>query len=97
MPERKVVFEGETFIVRQGEGECVLTVTNGEDVGQVTWHKPTQRYRGAFSGWGSEAPSVDRAVEVAARRIIANRKGVSQQDACEAMEQYLKNSEETAT
>ena len=92
--ERKVVFEGETFIVRRGEGKCILTVTNGEDEGNVTWHEATQQYRGSFRGWGSDAPSVDRAVAVAARRILVTRTGVSQQEACESMERYIKNPEE---
>lgn len=92
--ERKVAYEGETFIVRQGEGECVLTVTNGEDEGRVTWHEATHQYRGAFRGWGCDASSVDQAVAVAARQILVTRKGVSQHDACEAMEEYIKNPEE---
>ena len=88
--ERKVKIEGEEFIVQRGQGECVLTVTNGEDEGQVTWHKATQRYRGSFKGWGSDTDSVENAVATAARRIIETRKGVSQKMACEAMEDYLK-------
>lgn len=92
--ERKIVYEGESFIVRRGKGECILTVTNGEDIGHVTWHEATQQYRGAFRGWGSDAPSVEKAVEVAARRILETRKGISQKAACEAMEQYIKNPDE---
>ena len=88
--ERKVKIEGEEFIVQRGQGECVLTVTNGEDEGQVTWHEATQRYRGSFKGWGSDTDSVENAVATAARRIIETRKGVSQKMACEAMEDYLK-------
>ena len=88
--ERKVKIEGEEFIVQQERGECVLAVINGEDEGQVTWHDATQRYRGSFNGWGSDANSVEGAVAIAARRIIETRKGISQKDACEAMEEYLK-------
>ena len=89
--ERKVEIEGEEFIVQRGQGECVLAVINGKDEGQVTWHAATQRYRGSFKGWGSDTDSVENAVAIAARRIIETRKGVSQETACEAMEEYLKD------
>ena len=88
--DRVEKIDGEEFIVKQGTGECMLEVANGSDVGRVTWHKATQRYRGEFNGWGSDTDSVESAVAIAARRIIANRKGISQKEACEAMEKYLK-------
>ena len=88
--ERKIEIKGEEFIVRRGQDECVLVVINGEDEAQVTWHRATQRYRGAFKGWGSDTDSVENAVAIAARRIIETRKGVSQKMACEAMDEYLK-------
>ena len=91
--ERKVVCKNETFIVRPEKDGCTLTVTNGDDVGRVTWHEPTRQFRGDFEGWGSDASSVDNAVQVVARRILANRKGVSEQEACAAMEEYVKNTE----
>ncbi len=68
----------------------MLEVANGNDIGRVTWHEATQRYRGEFNGWGNDTDSVDSAVAIAARRIIATRKGISQKEACEAMENYLK-------
>ena len=90
--ERKIVHDGETFIVRPHEqDDCILTVTNGEDEGRVSWHESTKRYRGEFKGWGSDAASVDGAVKVAAQRILETRRGVSRQDACEAMENYIKD------
>ena len=88
--ERLEKIDGEEFVVKQGAGECMLEVANGSDIGQVTWHKATQRYRGEFNGWGSDTDSVDSAVAIAARRIIATRKGTSQKEACESMENYLK-------
>ena len=88
--ERKETIDGEEFVIKRGSGDCLLEVANGDDVGRVTWHKATQRYRGEFNGWGSDADSVERAVVVAAKRIITTRKGISQQQACEAMENYLK-------
>lgn len=96
MTERKITHEGEIFIVRPGKDECSLTVTNGDDKGQVTWHEATRRYRGDFEGWGSDAESVDQAVTVVARRILKNRRGVSRQEACEAMENYIKDADESA-
>ena len=88
--ERKETIDGEEFVVRDGSGECVLEVVNGGDVGQVTWHNATQRYRGDFNGWGADADSVEGAVKIAARQIIKTRKGISQKEACEAMGTYLK-------
>ena len=82
--------DGEEFIVTKGSKECELDVTNGNDTGIVTWHKATQQYRGAFKGWGSDTKTVERAVEIAARQIIKTRTGISQQEACEGMDKYLK-------
>ena len=88
--ERKETIGGEEFVIRDGSGECVLEVVNGGDVGRVTWHNATQRYRGDFNGWGANADSVEGAVKIAAGQIIETRKGVSQKEACEAMGTYLK-------
>ena len=88
--ERVEKIDGEEFVVKRGTGECMLEVANGNDIGRVTWHEATQRYRGEFNGWGNDTDSVDSAVAIAARRIIATRKGISQKEACEAMENYLK-------
>ena len=88
--ERKETIGGEEFVIRDGSGGCVLEVVNGDDVGRVTWHNATQRYRGAFNGWGTDADSVEGAVKIAAGQIIETRKGVSQKEACEAMGTYLK-------
>lgn len=82
--------DGEEFVVKRGTRECVLEVANGDDVGRVTWHQATQRYRGEFNGWGADADSVKRAVVIAAKQILETRKGISQKQACEAMENYLK-------
>ena len=69
--ERVEKIDGEEFVVKQGTGECMLEVANGKYVGAVAWHKATQRYRGEFNGWGADADSVEGAVAIAARRIIA--------------------------
>ena len=66
-----------------------LEVVSGADVGRVVWHEATRRYRGEFKGWGSDCDSIESAVTRAANRIIETRKGISQKDACEAMEKYL--------
>ena len=90
MDKRTVKIDDEEFVVTKGSGECVLIVTNGNDTGKVTWHSATQQYRGAFKGWGSDANTIERAVENAARRIIQTRAGISQPEACEGMDKYLK-------
>ena len=90
MDKRTVKIDGEEFVVTKGSSECELTVTNGNDTGRVTWHPATQQYRGAFNGWGSDTNAVERAVEIAARQIIQTRAGISQPEACEGMDKYLK-------
>ena len=87
--EKTIKIADEEFTIRSGEGDCQLEVINGGDIGRVFWHAATYRFRGEFKGWGSDADTVDGAVSVAARRIIAVRKGVSQKQACEEMEKYL--------
>ncbi len=82
--------DGEEFVVTKGSVECELDVTNRNDTGKVTWHEATQQYRGSFKGWGSDANTVENAVETAARQIIRTRKGVSQSEACEEMDKFLK-------
>lgn len=90
MDKRTVKVDGEDFVVTKGSRECELNVTNGNDTGSVTWHKATQQYRGEFNGWGGDTNAVESAVEIAARRIITTRKGISQPEACEGMDKYLK-------
>ena len=90
MDKRIAKVDGEEFVVTKGSKECELDVTNGNDTGKVTWHEATQQYRGEFLGWGSDTKSVETAVEVAARRIIKTRTGISQPEACEGMDKYLK-------
>ena len=90
MDKRTVKIDGEEFVVTKGSGECELIVTNGNDTGRVTWHQATQQYRGEFKGWGSDTNAVERAVKIAARRIIETRTGISQPEACEGMDKYLK-------
>ena len=87
--ERIEKINGEEFTVRKGKGDCLLEVVNGDDIGIVTWHQATRRYRGEFNGWGVDCDSVEVAVARAANRIMGTRKGVSRKDACEAMEKYL--------
>jgi hypothetical protein len=90
MDKRTVKVDGEEFFVTKGSSECELNVTNGNDTGRVTWHQATQQYRGEFNGWGSDTNALESAVEIAARRIIQTRKGISQPEACEEMDKYLK-------
>ena len=87
--ERIEKIDGEEFTIKRGSGDCVLEVANGDDIGRVTWHKATQQYRGEFNGWGSDANTVEKAVVIAARQVLATRKGISQKEAREAMEKYL--------
>lgn len=89
--ERIVKVDGVDFIVRDGGGDCKLEVVNGDDVGQVSWHEATHRFRGSYKGWGNDAETVEAAVNAAARRIIEVRKGVSKEDACKAMEKFLED------
>lgn len=89
MKERIVKIEGQEFVITKGKGDCELNVTNGDDMGRVSWHAPTQRYRGDFKGWGSDSDSIDGAIANAARRILSTRRGVSKKEACEAMDKYL--------
>ena len=91
MDKRIVKVDGEEFVVTKGSGECDLDVTNGNDTGKVTWHEATHRYRGGFKGWGIDTETIEDAVETAARRIIQTRKGVSQEEACEEMDKFLKD------
>jgi hypothetical protein len=86
MDNRTIKVDGEEFVITEGSAKGELDVTNGK----VTWHKATQRYRGEFNGWGSDADRVERAVEIAARRIIQTRKGISQSEAYEEMDKFLK-------
>ena len=81
--------DGEEFVIEAGT-ECTLKVSNGPDTGFVTWHEATQRYRGKFNGWGSDADSIEKAIKIAARRIISTRKGITREKACKAMEEYIK-------
>ena len=90
MDKRTVKVDGEEFVVTSGSRECELDVTNGNDTGRVRWHKATQKYRGEFNGWGSDADAVENAVIIAARQILSARKGISQQEACEGMDNFLK-------
>ena len=90
MDKRTVKIDDEEFVVTKGSGECELIVTNGNDTGEVTWHPATQQYRGTFNGWGRDAKTIESAVEIAARRIIETRAGISQPEACEGMDKYLK-------
>ena len=87
--ERTVKVGDMEFTVRKGHGACNLEVVEGNDVGQVTWHPATQRFRGLFKGWGSDAGTVEGAVQIAARRIIETRQGIAEDDACKAMQAYL--------
>ena len=89
METRTVKIDDQEFVVTKAKGDCELQVTNGDDVGKVTWHSATQRYRGDFMGWGSDSDSIEGAIDIAARRILSTRKGISKKDACEAMDKYL--------
>ena len=91
MEERKVKINDEEFVITKGKGECELNVTNGKDTGKVTWHAQTLKYRGEFKGWGDQSDSLEGAVAVAAKQIIATRKGVSKEQACDEMDKYLKD------
>ena len=90
MDNRTIKVDSEEFVVTEGSAKRELDVTNGNDTGKVTWHKATQQYRGEFNGWGSDASTVESAVEIAARQIIRTRKGVSQSEAFEEMDKFLK-------
>ena len=91
---RRTIMVGDVeFTVRKGADECELEVVDGDNVGQVSWHPATQRFRGSFNGWWSGAGTVEDAVPIAARRIIETRQGISQDDACKAMQAYLDDDE----
>ena len=91
MDKRTVKIDGEEFVVTKGPGECELSVANGNDTGSVTWFKATGGYKGTFNGRYFEANTVERAVQLAARQIIKVRAFISQSEACEGMDKYLKD------
>lgn len=80
---------GETLIVRHDKDKDSLAVTDGNDTGHVTWHPATHKYRGDFQGWGSDADTVERAVDIAARRITTTSQGVPETEAVDAMGAYI--------
>ena len=90
MSKRTIKIDDEEFVITKGSDENELNVTDGRDTGKVIWYRPTGSYRGQFKSWGSNADTVEIAVERTARQIIKTRKGVSQPQASAEMDKYLK-------
>ena len=86
MPEIRKI-NGEDFTIeRDPNDSCVVLVINGSDTARACYHETTRRFRGEFDGWGSDASSLDDAINTAAQFLLRARRGISREDACKAID-----------
>ena len=87
MTTQKYKYQGEEFTIAKPDA-CMMKVSRGEFTAIISIHSATNQFRESLDGWGSDHPSLQRALEAACRRILEKSARPSQEQLCSEMNEF---------
>ena len=83
-------FEGEDFEVSEPKN-CKIQVVGKGLTGEITINDATGTYREEVKGWGTEQPTLDRALNGVCRRILNRAAKESTETLCKGMDEFYES------
>ena len=83
-------YGGEEFEVSEPKN-CRIEVTGKGYTGEITIHEATGTYRESVLGWGTDQPTLERALTNVCARILERASKPTKEDLCKPMEPFYKN------
>ena len=84
------IYNGEKFIVTKPDA-CQMRVSAKGLTATISINTSTRRYRESLQGWGTDQPTLDRALNSACRRILKNSRRPSPKELCSDMDKFYKS------
>ena len=81
------IYNGEKFIVTKPEA-CKMHVSAKGLTANIYIHTRTNQYREDLHGWGSDHPTLQKALASACRRILRNAAKPSAEQLCKGMDEF---------
>ena len=81
-------YQGEQFVITKPEA-CAMKVSRGEDSAIISIHSATNQFRESLDGWGSDHPSLQRALDAACRRILEKAARPAKEQLCFEMDEFF--------
>ena len=92
MMEKKYEYRGETFYIEDTD-KCEIKVSDGVNVLSITPNaagSSVYRVSTVKGGWWWHTNTVKESVERACRDLLESRKGITPEEACEDLHEYVK-------
>ena len=87
MTTQKYKYQGEEFVITKPEA-CAIKVSRGEYIATVSIHSATNQFRESLDGWGSDHPSLQRALDAACRRVLEKSARPTKEQLCSEMDEF---------